>query len=118
MSTWFAERGGVVTTARLGEINPVCQSCANDVGLGHGGQGSMDGEMLLSLHGCLGGEIGQALERCDELWAAIRVAAVVQCVDTDEDVLRANHLGKSQRKTQKNGVARRYIGHRDRVAGL
>ena len=60
-------------------------------------------------------EIGERLERRDELGPAIRISRVVERVHADEDVARAAHLGQRERVREKDRVARRNV--RDRNSG-
>ena len=57
------------------------------------------------------GQVGQALERLHEAGAAVGVAGVVDGVDADAQVARAQALGHGQRVRQEDGVARRHVGH-------
>ena len=43
-----------------------------------------------------GGDGGEILKGQDELWTAVGVAAVVNCVDADKDVLGADDLGSGR----------------------
>ena len=57
---------------------------------------------------------GHALERCEVLGPAVRVAGVVERVDADDQRLGAEHFGPGERQRQEHGVARRHVGRRDR----
>ena len=57
----------------------------------------------------------QLLERRDELRAAVGIAGVVERVDADDDVVRAEHFGPAERQRQEDRVARRHVGRRDVV---
>jgi hypothetical protein len=53
-----------------------------------------DGTRALDAHaGC---QVGDSLKRFDEFRSAIRVAALVDCIDTDEDVVGTQDLGPHQ----------------------
>ena len=54
-------------------------------------------------------KVGQSLERFDKFRAAIRVAAVINCIYADKNVAGVNHFGRGKRVSQKNGVARRDV---------
>ena len=60
--------------------------------------------------------LAMLLERRDEFRPAVRIAGVVDGVDADEDVVRAEHLGPGQRERQEHRVARRHVGDRDAAA--
>ena len=66
----------------------------------------------------LGGKLRERLERCNELGAAVRVAARIEDVHADEQVARAEHLGPAEREAEHEGVACRHVGHRDAGGGL
>jgi hypothetical protein len=55
----------------------------------------------------------QLLERADEFGPAVGIAGVVERVDADEDVRRAEHLGPSHGDGQEDRVAGRHVGARD-----
>ena len=78
----------------------------------------MDLESLRSLDAGSGREVGHRLVGRDVLGPAVRVAAVVERVDADEDVLGAERLGPGERKGQEYRVARRHVGDRNAVAHL
>ena len=62
-------------------------------------------------HASAGGEVGHVLVGGDVFGAAVGVAAVIQRVDVDENVARAEHLGPGQCEGEENRVARGYVGH-------
>ena len=49
---------------------------------------------------------------------AVGIAAVVDGVDAEENVGRANHLGKGQGQAEEHGVPRGHVGHGDAVGHL
>ena len=55
----------------------------------------MDFQALLALDPGAGREVGEGLEGGGEFRAAVRIAAVVQRVDPDENILRADYFGRS-----------------------
>ena len=67
----------------------------------------------LALDSRLGREVGQLLERGDELGPAIGIARIIERVDADEQVARAGRLGPGQREAEEDRVARRHVGDRD-----
>ena len=73
---------------------------------------------LRALDAGLGGEVRHPLEGVDVLGAAVGIAAVVERVDADEDVARAEHLGPREREREEDRVARRHVGDRDPRAHL
>ena len=78
----------------------------------------MNGHGRLATHAGGSGQIGHGLKRLDESGPAVWVAAVVQRVHTNKNVIGLQHLGQAQGVTQKNGVASGYIGHRNALANL
>jgi hypothetical protein len=64
----------------------------------------------------LGGEVGEPLERGDELGPAIGIARIIERIDADEQVARAARLGKAEREAEEDGVARRHVGDRNALA--
>ena len=71
--------------------------------------------LLPALDARLGGQVGHLLVRADVLGAAVRVSAVVQGVDADENVAGLQHLGPGQRVRQEDRVASGDVGDRDLV---
>ena len=66
-----------------------------------------------ALDGGLGREVRHLLERLDVLGPAVGVAAVVEGVDADEDVVCFEHLGPGERDREEDGVARGHVGDRE-----
>ena len=60
----------------------------------------MDGEAELAFDARLGGQVGQLDEGGQVFRAAVGIAAVVDGVDAEEDVGRADGLGKGQRQAK------------------
>src|SRR5260370_25233354 len=58
------------------------------------------------------------LEGRDVFGPAIGIAAVVEGIDADEDVLRGERLRPGERERKKNGVPRRYIRGRNVLTHL
>src|SRR5439155_22841429 len=58
-------------------------------------------------------EVRQTLERADEFGPAIGIPGVVERVHADDDVVRAEDLGPSQREREKDRVSRRDVGRGD-----
>ena len=54
-----------------------------------------------------------ACKGLEELRPAVRIARIVDGVDADEDVARAEHLGPAERERQKQRVARGHVGDGD-----
>src|SRR5450830_17629 len=88
----------------------------HDIGLAEVLQRRQDTEAL-PLYAGLGRQVGHALERLDELWAAVRVAGIIHRVDADKDIAGIQHFCPAESQGQEYGVARRYIGDRDAFAG-
>jgi hypothetical protein len=62
-----------------------------------------------------GGEVGELLEGGDELGAAVGVAGVVEGVDAEPDLARAEGLGPAERVGEEQGVAGGDVGAGDRA---
>src|SRR5262249_29480886 len=58
-------------------------------------------------------QAGEALEGGDELGAAIGIARIVERVDADDDVVRAEDLGPAECDRQEDRVARGHVGGRN-----
>ena len=63
----------------------------------------------------LGRERRGSLERLDELRPAIGISRIVERIDADEDVVRAQHFRPRQRQRQHHRVARGHVGRRDGI---
>ena len=63
----------------------------------------------VSFDSSFGGEVGELLERLDVFRATIRISAVIDGVDADENVIGFQHLGVSQRDCKHDGVASRHV---------
>ena len=66
----------------------------------------------------LGGQVGQSLEGGDVLRPAIGISAVVDGVDAEENVGRADHFGIGQRQRQQDRIPRGDVGDGDSVGHL
>ena len=111
-----ASRRRIVTTAGQPVVHAKLQSLADDLGLGQRNQRRMNRQGLPTLHAGLGREIGHPLKGRDELRPAVRVAAIVQRIHSDEDVARSQNLCPGKREGQKDRVARGHIGNGDPAA--
>src|SRR5882724_774646 len=86
-------------------IDAEIDSFANDVGFGKFDERRVNLEASAFDSG-FGSDIGQVLERLDKFRSAIRVAAVVDCVYADKNVISPNHLRPGKRIREEDGVAR------------
>ncbi len=73
----------------------------------------MDPEVLAALDALASREVRHLLVRLDVLGSAVRIPAVVERVDADEDVLGLEDLRPREREGQEDGVSRGYVGDRD-----
>ena len=72
----------------------------------------------MPLHARLGRDIAELLERVDKLRPAVGIAAVVDAVDADPDLVCAARFGKRERERQEDRIARGDVGRRYRLADL
>ena len=70
-------------------------------------------QSLRAFNASFGGEIGHALKGFDVLGAAVRIAAVVERVHADENVLRPEDLSPGESEREKNCVAGGDVGDGD-----
>src|SRR5262245_26246044 len=63
----------------------------------------------------LRGQIRKLLKGRDVFGTAIRISAVIESIHSDEDVVRAAHLGPREGDREKDGVARRNVRDRNVV---
>ena len=71
----------------------------------------MDAKLALVFNGGFGGQVGQMAEGLDEFGPAIRIAAVIEGIDADEDVEGIEGFGPAQSKSKENSVAGGYVGN-------
>src|SRR5579862_6750600 len=72
------------------------QSLANDLRLGEIDERCVDLNHRFPLHSGFGCKVCESLEGVDELWTTIRVSAVVQSIDANENVAAFENLCPSQ----------------------
>lgn len=87
----------------------------NNLGLRHLDEGSVDGNCL-PFDSSFGRDPGEVLERADEFGSAVGVAAVIDGIDSDEDVVGFSGFGVGKGKTEHDGVPGRDVGDGDVVA--
>src|SRR6266480_5249056 len=58
-------------------------------------------------------DVGQRFEKCDELWTAIGVSAVIDRVRTNKNMSGRNCFRPGQRMREKNRVSRRNVSGRN-----
>ena len=95
-------------------VEPELGAAADDVGLAERDERRVNPEAR-ALDAVAGAEVRDTLEGGDELGPAVGIAGVVERVDADHDVVRAEHFGPSHRERQEDRVARRHVGGRDRL---
>src|SRR5688572_7126205 len=61
---------------------------------------------------------GHPLVRLDVLGTAIRIAGIVERVDTEENIRARKHFRPCQGEREKDGIARGYVRYRDPVRHL
>ena len=101
--------GGIVAAEREAVVEAQRQPQPDDVGLRQRHQRRVHRQRAAFDAGARG-HPGQLLEGMDELRPAIGIAGVVERVDADEDVGRAQHFGPAQGHRQEDGVARGNVG--------
>ena len=106
----------VVAAMREAVVEPQSVPPANDLGLCHRDERGVDAEPP-PFDARLRRERGETLERRDVLGPAVRVAGVVERVDADDEVARAQRLGPGERQRQQYRVARRDV-RRGNPAGV
>ncbi len=109
---------GIVAGVGQAVIDAQLDAAADDLGFGPADQRGVDGESQPALDARLRGQVGHRGERGDVLRPAVGIAAVVDRVDAEEDVGRADRLGIGQRQRQQHRVPRRHVGDRDAVGHL
>ena len=87
------------------EVRSSGEAEVDDFGFREGDKGRTDGEIRVPLDAGFGGEVSHVFEGLDELWAAVRVAGIVNGVDTDEDGFGANDFGVREGEGEEDGVA-------------
>ena len=104
-----AQKAGIAVTARLASgcrviagprqrvVDAQGEPTANRLALGDLDERRMDTESI-ALDAALRSEIGHGLERTNVLGTAIWIAAVVERIDPDEDVVGLQHLGVRERR--------------------
>ena len=106
---------GIVTGGRQAVIDAEFEAFGDDVGLGEIDEGSVNGEFLFSGDGGFCGEVGHGLVGADVLRTTIRIPAVIESIDADEDIPSIQHLGPSEGKRKKDRVSGRDVGDGDFV---
>ena len=97
-------RRRIVTTVGERQIDAELDCFVNDVGFGKFDQRGVNLEAS-AFHTGFGSDIGEVLERLDKFRPAIWVAAVVDCVYADKNVIGRNHFRPGKRISEKDGVA-------------
>ena len=116
-STGDASGERVIAAARDAVIDPKFQTDPNDIGFRPLNERGMDG-YLFALHGSFGSQIGHGLKSIYELGTAVWVAAVVERVDADEDVVCSQDFGPRQGEGQKNRVASRNVSYGNLISDV
>src|SRR5262245_42246414 len=92
-----AGRQRIVATVRQPVVEAERRATADDLCLRHRYQRRLDAEAA-ALDASLRRERRGPLEGLDELGTAIGVTRIVERIDADEDVVRAQHFGPRQRE--------------------
>ena len=91
-----AVRRGVVAAMRQAEIDSQRQAEPDDFRLGKANKRRVDVESAAILHCRFGGNVGELLEGVNELRPAIRIAGVIDGVNSDINVEGADRFGPCQ----------------------
>ena len=94
-------------------INTQDQARSDDLGFGHLNQRCVNFEPTLTFDGRRRGEIRRRLERFYKLRPAVRVATIVDRINADENIERADHLGVTKCDRKENGIPGRDVGNGD-----
>ena len=105
-------RGRVITRVGDGVVDPQLDPSGDDLGLAEFDEWCMH-PVLIALDSGPGRQIGHSLEGLDISWTAIRIAGVINCIDTDEYIICTQHLGIGQRQGKHDGIAGRHVGDRN-----
>ena len=73
-------------------INAQLCPTLNNFGFRQIDQGCVNSEFEIAFDACFSSEVGDLLEGGNELWTAVGIAAVIDCVHTDENVGGAQHF--------------------------
>src|SRR5215831_6806261 len=115
MTTRPPRHGGVVAGCGQGEVEAQAGAEPDDVCLGQAQERGADPKRESSLDAGLGSQVGRRLERFEELRPAVGIARVVEGIGADEYVAGSGRLAPGDRVREKEGVAGRDIGNRDRL---
>ena len=113
VSTTGAGFVGIVAAVGEAVVDAQLQAGCDDLGFAHLDEWRADGEFPMALDTGGRGEVGHRLEGGYKLGSAVGVSAVVDGIDADENIVRADHLGVPERDRQKDRVSRRHIGDRN-----
>ncbi len=102
---------------RDAQIDTQAESGSHYISFGHPGKRRLNAEGRCTFHSRLCCEVGHSFEGVDEFRPAIRIAGVVDCVHSDEDIGRIGNFGVSKCKGEKNRVAGRHISDRYTSSG-
>ncbi len=105
---------GVVAGVGQGIVDAKSGAGFDDVGFGHVDEGCDDFEWS-AFDGGFGGDVGGVLETFDEVWSAVGVAGVVDCVDAEPDFGGAADFGQGGCQGEEDEVAGGDIGYWDVV---
>lgn len=104
--------GGIGIVAAMGEreIDAELDGEGDDLRFGEGDERRVDADVSGAFDAGLGGEVGHALEGVDEFGAAIGIAGIIEGVDSDEDIGRAEDFGPGECEREEDGVAGGDVG--------
>src|SRR5467141_495161 len=105
---------GVVAAAGERVVDAELDAAAQDAGLGELDERGVDLQPR-SLDAGPGRELRHLLVGRDVLRPAVRVAAVIERVHADEEIVRLQRFRPGEREAEENRVARRDVGERNRL---
>ncbi len=109
----MAVRVRIVTAVGDSEIDAQGNPGPDDLRLVHELQRGPNPKLQLAFDTGFRGQIGHSFEGLDEVRPAVRIPAVIDGIDTDEDVRSSQDLRPGKGIGQKDGVSGGNIGDRD-----
>ena len=102
----------IVAARGFSVINSQIKPTLNNFGFGQINQRRMD-RQLAALYSGHGGQVGHFFIGLNKFRAAVGIAAVIQRIHADKDIIRFQHFRPSERIGEEHGVSGRNVGHRN-----
>src|SRR5216684_493100 len=100
----------VIATPCQGIIESQLKPFLNDFSLRLANQGDVDFYVACAFHSSFSREIGHLFIGADVFLAAVGIAAVVELVSAEENILGVNPFSQCQCEGKKYGISRRNVG--------